>query len=234
MDITNNKILIIDDEDALLILLTTVLRKEGFTNVKSINDSVNSIHLCRIYKPDLILLDIMMPNLDGFSVLKEIRKFCMCPIIFLSAKSEEIDKLLGLGIGGDDYVTKPFSPKEVAFRIKAHLRRIELTKQSFMKEDYIFENKDFKVDLKKGEIEKDGEIYLLRAKELKLLKFLIQNSNIILSKEQIVQEVWEDTFTGYDNTIMVHIRKLREKLEILPSNPKYIITVKGVGYKFIL
>ena len=228
----SSKILIIDDEEAILTLLYTVFKKEGFENVKTVNDSITSIEVCREYDPDIIILDIMMPKKDGFEVLKEIRKFSIVPVLFLSAKSEETDKLLGLGIGADDYITKPFSTKEVVFRVKAHLRRIKLIKNSLSSDKNIIKTKDFIINFDEGKINRNGQDYILRAKELKLLKILINNANIILSKEQIVQKVWEDVYIGYENTLMVHIRRLRQKLEDFPSNPKYLITVKGIGYKF--
>jgi DNA-binding response OmpR family regulator len=232
--IMKDRILIVDDEDAILILLATVLKKEGFINVKTVNNSMEAIDFCKKYKPDLIILDIMMPNMDGFDVLREIRKFTIVPVLFLSAKSEEADKLLGLGIGADDYVTKPFSPKEVVFRIRAHLRRIEVIKESLNIKKNVILTKDFTINFDEGNIRRNDKIYKLRAKEIRLLKFLADNANTILSKEQIIRNVWEDTFCGYDNTIMVHIRKLREKLEEEPSDPKYLITIKGIGYKFNL
>jgi len=232
--IMKDRILIVDDEDAILILLATVLKKEGFINVKTVNNSMEAIDFCKKYKPDLIILDIMMPNMDGFDVLREIRKFTIVPVLFLSAKSEEADKLLGLGIGADDYVTKPFSPKEVVFRIRAHLRRIEVIKESLNIKKNVILTKDFTINFDEGNIRRNDKIYKLRAKEIRLLKFLTDNANTILSKEQIIRNVWEDTFCGYDNTVMVHIRKLREKLEEEPSDPKYLITIKGIGYKFNL
>ncbi|WP_413228558.1 response regulator transcription factor [Clostridium estertheticum] len=234
IDIIKNKVLIIDDEEAILILLSAVLKKEGFVNVKTINNSIDSIPLCNRYEPDIIILDIMMPNMDGFDVLREIRKFTIVPVLFLSAKSEETDKLLGLGMGADDYITKPFSPKEVAFRIKAHLRRIELIKKSLNKRKDIIVTKDFTIDFEEGNIKRGDKIYKLRAKEISFLRVLVENANTILSKKQIIRNVWEDTFCGYDNTIMVHVRKLREKLEEDPSDPKYLVTIKGLGYKFNL
>lgn len=231
---STSKVLIIDDEEAILTLLYTVLKKEGFENVKTVNDSITSIEVCREYNPDIILLDIMMPKKDGFEVLREIRKFSIATVLFLSAKSEETDKLLGLGLGADDYITKPFSTKEVVFRVKAHLRRIELIKNSLTPDKNIIKTKDFTINFDEGKIKRNGQDYILRAKELKLLKLLISNANIILSKEQIVQKVWNDVYIGYENTLMVHIRRLRQKLEEVPSNPKYLTTVKGIGYKFKL
>nr|WP_084108637.1 response regulator transcription factor [Clostridium cavendishii] len=224
--------MIVDDEEAILTLLTAVLNKEGFNNIKAINDSISSIKVCKSYKPDIIILDIMMPTMSGFEVFSEIRKFTDVPILFLSAKSDEVDKILGLGFGADDYITKPFSPKEVAFRIKAHLRIVERIKESLNNDDEKLHTKDFTIDFKNGEITKGNNTYELRAKELKLIKLLVTNKNNILPKDMIIEKVWGESFDGYDNTLMVHIRKLREKLENDPSAPNYIKTVKGIGYKF--
>lgn len=228
------KVLIIDDEKEILLLLETVLKKEGFINVKIVDDSIEGIEVCKNYKPNIVILDIMMPKMDGLQVLKEIRKFSDVPILFLSAKSEEIDKILGLGLGADDYITKPFSPKEVAFRIKAHLRRIERIRDGILFKNNVFKTEDFTIDFDKGVIIRDNQVYVLKAKELKLLQLLVVNKNNIISKQSIIENVWGDNFDGYDNTLMVHIRKLREKLESNPSKPKYIKTVKGIGYKICI
>ncbi|MCR3761754.1 response regulator transcription factor [Clostridium felsineum] len=230
-NIMDSKILLIDDEESILKLLETVLKKEGFNNVITSVTGSDGVKKCKDNAPEIIILDIMLPDIDGFEVFRQIRNFDAVPIMFLSAKSEDTDKIIGLGLGADDYITKPFSPKEVALRVKAHLKRIEMVRKSLINREDIIKTDDFTIDFEKGEIIKNGESVLLRAKELLLLKYLVKNKNIILSKEKIVNEVWQDDYVGYDNTIMVHIRKLRQKLEDDPSNPKYILTVKGLGYK---
>lgn len=172
----------------------------------------------------------MLPDIIGYDVFKEIRKISEVPILFLSAKSEEVDRLLGFALGADDYITKPFSAREVAFRVKARLRtfsKISIDDNKIIKFDNIEIHKD------KGTVYKDGNLLEFTAKELKLLLYFIDNPNRILSKEMICNEVWGEDFFGYDNTITVHIRKLRKKIEKDPSNPKYITTVIGLGYKFI-
>jgi DNA-binding response OmpR family regulator len=232
-EILDRKILLIDDEIELLKLIETVLKKEGFRRIIKATNGLEGISLCKSEKPDLIVLDIMMPHIDGFEVCKQIREFSFVPIVFLSAKSEDVDKILALGLGADDYVTKPFSPKEVAFRIKAHLRRnIYIKNELSLKEEKIsFGN--VIIDLHKGEVIKDNELLSLTPREYTLLSYMAKNSNQILSKQMLCDAVWGDDFEGYDNTIMVHIRKLREKIEADPSNPKHIITIKGLGYKLI-
>lgn len=229
--ILDRKILLVDDEVELLKLLETVLKKEGFRRVYKATNGMEGIGLCREEKPDIVVLDIMMPDIDGFDVCKRIREFSFVPVIFLSAKSDDVDKILALGLGADDYVTKPFSPKEVAFRIKAHLRRNIYIKNelSIKKEQITFG--DVLIDFQKGEVLKSNKSVILTPKEYHLLSYMAENKNQILSKQMICDEVWGDSYEGYDNTIMVHISKLRQKLEENPSSPKYIITVKGLGYK---
>lgn len=228
--ITEKKILLVDDEVDILHLLETVLRKEGFQQIYKATTGQEALALCARYSPDIIVLDIMLPDIEGYEVCKKMREMTFAPIIFLSAKSDDIDKLLGLGIGGDDYVTKPFSPKEVAFRIKAQLRRNEYIQLSHNGDKRItFGN--IAIHPSTGEVEKGDDPVTVTAKELQLLTFLASHPNQIFSKSKICEAVWGDDYVGYDNTIMVHIRRLREKIEDDPSNPKWIKTVKGLGYK---
>ncbi|MTI69808.1 MAG: response regulator transcription factor [Firmicutes bacterium] len=226
--IVNKKILIIDDEKEILDLLETVLLKEGFKYIYKSLTGNKGLDLCRDKSPDIIVLDIMLPDIDGFEVCRKIREFSTVPIIFLSAKSEDLDKLLGLGIGGDDYVTKPFSPKEIAFRIKAHFRRREYLEEN---RNPRFNFGDIELNYKSKEVRKNKKLIYLTAKEYQILSFMSKYSNQILSKKKICDNVWGDEYIGYENTIMVHIRHLREKLEDNPSKPKYIKTIKGLGYK---
>lgn len=220
----NKKILLVDDELDILNLLETVLKKEGFNNIYKTTSGHETIKMCEKIAPDLIVLDIMLPDIDGFEVCRRLREFCLVPIIFLSAKDDDVDKLLGLGIGGDDYITKPFSPKEVAFRIKAHFRRSEyFNLKSLSDSKRIIRFGDVEIDEYKGEVRKKSELVPLTLKEYSLLLYLAYNPNKILSKNQILEKVWGSDFEGYDNTLMVHIRHLRQKLEDDPSNPKYII-----------
>lgn len=237
-NLNNKKILLIDDEKDILNLLETVLIKEGFKEIYKVENGNKGIELCQKINPDIIVLDIMLPDIDGYEVCKKIREFSMCPIIFLSAKSDDVDKLLGLGIGGDDYVTKPFSPKEIAFRIKAHFRRLEHMQfkvNERKRDDYkeIIKFKDIEIDENKAEVKKSGDVLNLTAKEYQLLLYLVKNPNMILSKNSLIENIWGSEYEGYDNTLMVHIRHLREKIEDDPSRPKYITTFKGLGYKFI-
>ena len=228
-NICNPKIVIVDDERELCDLLEVYLAKEGFHSVFKAHTGQDGIRLCRQENPDIIILDIMLPDLDGFEVCRRLREFTYEPILFLSAKEEETDKILGLGIGGDDYITKPFSPKEVAFRIRAQLRRKQYmdygSPARVLKFGRIRINEDDK------EVTKDGHPVELTAKELQILTLLARHPNRIFSKKKLYENIWGDDYIGDDNTIMVHIRHLREKLEDDPGNPDHIVTVKGLGYK---
>lgn len=234
LNFRDKKILLVDDEEDILKLLETVLKKEGFQNIFKATTGLQALELAKKAVPDLIVLDIMLPDLDGFEVCRKLREHTYVPILFLSAKDEDVDKLLGLGIGGDDYITKPFSPKEVVFRIKAHFRRDEyaaLKGQTLTGSS--LKIGDIEIDQGKGEVKKKGRLVALTAKEYSLLLFLVQNANKILSKNKILERVWETDYEGYDNTLMVHMRHLRQKLEDDPANPKYLLTVKGLGYKLV-
>lgn len=231
-EILDKKILLIDDEENILDILEIVLLKEGFKSIYKASNGLDGIKMCSENNPDIVVLDIMLPDADGFEVCKRIREFSFVPIIFLSAKTDDIDKLLGLGIGGDDYVTKPFSPKEVAFRVKAHLRRNQYLDSKRKREEIDkITFGDIEIDINKSEVLKSKQIVNLTAKEYQILIYMAKNENQILSKKKICDYIWEDEFIGYENSIMVHIRHLREKIEEDPSNPKYLKTIKGLGYK---
>ncbi|ACD24144.1 response regulator transcription factor [Clostridium botulinum] len=230
----NNKILIVDDEIEILKLLETVLKKEGFNNVYTAKTLKEGLAEFNRVKPELVILDIMLPDGDGYEICKDIRSKSNVPILFLSAKTEELDKILGFAIGGDDYITKPFSPKEVAFRVKAHLRRVNYNNENLNEnntEEKIIKFGPYVLNESRAELIKNGKIIELTAKELKILSLLAHNQNQIISKEKLWDKVWGEDYFGFDNTIMVHIRKLREKIEDDSSNPKYILTVRGLGYK---
>ncbi|MGL5416352.1 MAG: response regulator transcription factor [Clostridium sp.] len=227
------KILLIDDEEDILDVLDTVLKREGFKNVYLANSGQEALEIFEKINPDIILLDIMLPDATGYEIFKLLRDRTKAPILFISAKGDEVDRLLGFAIGADDYITKPFSAKEVAFRIKARLKSIESFMKPFDNKNYIVKFGDLEIHKDTGEVLRSGESIEFTAKEFKLLNYLIDNPNRIISKEMICREVWGEDFFGYDNTITVHIRKLRKKIEEDPSKPKYIVTVVGLGYKFI-
>lgn len=249
----DSKILIIDDEKDLRDLLEAFLRKEGFGGILQAADGASGVKACREHKPDIVLLDVMLPDMDGFEVCRRVREFTYTPVIFLSAREEEVDKLLGLGIGGDDYVTKPFSLKEVAYRIKAQLRRRQYMTAPDNRNDGrmrepstdidignpynagsakgLYSFQQITINTYRSEVKKDGKPVELTAKEYQLLVCFAENQGRILSKSTLYEAVWGEDYIGDDNTIMVHIRHLREKLENDPGNPGLIVTVKGLGYK---
>ena len=238
MDIVNNcdkKILLIDDEKDITDLIEDVLLKEGFKNIIKAHCGLDGINMCRIEKPDIVVLDIMLPDIDGIEVCRSIREFSYCPILFLSAKNTDVDKIVGLSIGGDDYITKPFSPREIAFRIKAQFRRIgysEEIKNSTADDNNIVIG-SITIDKSNCQVYKNDEEVKLTAKEYKLFLYLAENPNKIVSKERLCEVVWGEEYLGYDNTVFVHIRHLREKLEENPSKPKIIVTIVGLGYKLV-
>ncbi|GKU75619.1 response regulator transcription factor [Paenibacillus sp. L3-i20] len=231
MSNTNKSVLIIDDEEDLLKLLSMVLNKEGIHPVYTATTVKDGFSQFQLHRPDIVLLDIMLPDGEGYEVCKEIRKLSNVPILFLSAKDEEIDKLLGLAIGGDDYITKPFSPKEVAYRVKAQLRRAGFTQEVI--EPSLLTAGPFILDKSQAQLRMRDNVIELKPKELGLMAHFMKNANRIISKESLCDHVWGEEFIGFDNTIMVHIRRLREKIEVNPSNPTYLVTVKGLGYKLV-
>ena len=229
------KVLIIDDEQDIIDILDTVLKREGFSNIFIVNNGTDGIELFKKVNPDIVLLDIMLPDISGYDVFNELRKYSQAPILFISAKAEEVDRLLGFAIGADDYITKPFSAKEVAYRLKARLKAFDsVSINKNIKVNRIIKFGDIEINEETSEVYKGGKLLEFTAKELKLLMYLINNPNRIISKEMICNEVWGENFFGYDNTITVHIRKIRMKIEDNPSKPKYITTVIGLGYKFIM
>ncbi|MGL5311633.1 MAG: response regulator transcription factor [Peptostreptococcaceae bacterium] len=229
------KVLIIDDEQDITDILDTVLKREGFNNIYVADNGKDGIDIFNKVNPDIVLLDIMLPDISGYDVFNELRKNSQIPILFISAKDEEVDRLLGFAIGADDYITKPFSAKEVAFRLKVRLKAIDSNfNQNIEKRKRTIKFGDIRINEETGEVSKGGNSLEFTAKELKLLMYLVNNPNIIISKENICKEVWGEDFFGFDNTITVHIRKLRMKIEDNPSKPKYITTVIGLGYKFVM
>ncbi|MEE3676883.1 response regulator transcription factor [Bacillus safensis] len=227
-----SKVLIIDDEKEILELINTVLTREGIDRVITASTARDGLAKFHQEQPDLVILDIMLPDGEGYDICKQIRETSHVPIIFLSAKGEESDKIVGLAIGGDDYITKPFSPKEVAYRVKAQLRRVSYWQAT--QADAVIKKGPFELNEQQAELTKNGAVIELTPKELLLMTYFLQHPNRVISKETLYQTVWGEDFFGSDNTIMVHIRRLREKIENSPSTPEFLITVKGLGYKFVV
>lgn len=228
----NKKILLVDDEKDIVDLIEEVLINDGFKNIIKAYNGLDAISLCKIACPDVVILDIMLPDIDGIEVCKKIREFSYCSILFLSSKNDDIDKILGLSSGRDDYITKPFSPREIAFRVKAQLRRQQY--QSIVPSDSaVIKIGDITIDIEGNRVYKDRNEIELTGREYHLLSYMAQNVNKIIGKERLYEQVWGVYSSICDNTIMVHIRHIREKIEDNPSNPKILITVKGLGYKLV-
>lgn len=225
------KIMIVDDEPDILNLLEKALNIEGFYHIIKIDNGNTAVNICEQNQPDIVILDIMLPGIDGYEVCKRIRQFSHCPILFLSSKNDELDKLLGLAVGGDDYVTKPFSPKEVAYRVKAQLRRAEY-KNTPMK-NQTMKIGELMIDTQGCRVTKGEKEIELTAREFEILNYMAENIGRVISRERLYETIWGEDSFGCDNTIMVHIRHLREKIEDNPAIPEYIITMKGLGYKLV-
>lgn len=234
--IRKSKILVVDDEVEILNLIKMALNKEGFENIYIADNGTKGLEIFERENPDLAILDIMLPDIEGYDICKKIRQTSDIPVLFLSAKGEELDKLVGLSLGADDYITKPFSLKELELRVKIQLRRSKKQFNIGGKENNndVIKVGPFEVNDQTLEVKKNGEVLELKPKELKMFIYMVKHKNQIISKEKFCDEVWGDDFIGYDNTIMVHIRRLREKVEDNPSKPEYIINVKGLGYKFLI
>lgn len=225
------KIMIVDDESDILDLLEKALNIEGYHNIIKIDNGFSAVAACRKNQPNMVILDIMLPDTDGYEVCKQIREFSHCPILFLSSKNDELDKILGLAVGGDDYVTKPFSPKEIAYRVKAQLRRAEYKQAPT--QDFSLKIGELMIDTDGCRVMKNDKEIELTAREFEILRYLAENIGRVISRERLYETVWGEDSFGCDNTMMVHIRHLREKLEDNPAAPKYIITMKGLGYKLV-
>jgi len=222
------KILIVEDEETLLEVLRYNLDKEGY-NVVTAADGIQALNLARSESPDLIILDIMLPELDGFEVCRILRKDMTVPILMLTAKEAEIDKVLGLELGADDYMVKPFSMREFKARVKAILRRAAA--QSKPGEGGVLRIADLTVDLGKHQVSVGEASVSLTPKEFDLLAYLASNRGRVFSREHLLERVWGYDYIGDTRTVDVHIRWLREKLETEPSKPRRLITVRGTGYK---
>lgn len=225
------KIMLVDDEPDILDLLEKALNIEGYHNITKIDNGKTAVITCKEIQPDIIILDVMLPDIDGYEVCKKIREFSHCPILFLSSKNDELDKILGLAVGGDDYVTKPFSPKEIAYRVKAQLRRAEYRQVPI--QDFSIKIDELMIDTDGCRVMKNNKEIGLTAREFEILRYLAENLGRVISRERLYEIVWGEDSFGCDNTIMVHIRHLREKLEENPATPQYIITMKGLGYKLV-
>lgn len=235
----SEKILVVDDEISLQETLTYNLKKQGY-EVFTTGEGTEALKLAREMEPDLIILDIMLPGLDGFEICRILRKEMTTPVLMLTARDDEIDRVVGLEVGADDYLAKPFSMRELIARVKALLRRVRLIRDE-IKEDTeadqklkneIFEFDNLIIDMTRREIKVNDEVVPFKPKEYDLLSFFAQHKGQVLSREIILERVWGWDFIGDSRTVDVHVRWLREKIEQNPAAPSRIITVRGAGYRF--
>lgn len=227
---SKNRILVVDDEKGLVKLIRLNLEHDGF-EVFEANNGAQALDRLRAVLPDLVLLDVMMPDLDGFQVLRMIREVGSTPVIMLTAKGEENDKVRGLELGADDYVTKPFSPRELTSRIRAVLRRGSFSDQTDTGK--IDVDGRLQIDFDRHEVWVDGELVSLRPTEYRLLYHLVKNAGWVLTHDQILSKVWGYEYEDEPHYVRLYINYLRKKIEKDPANPRYILTERGVGYRFV-
>lgn len=226
-----NKILIVEDEETIAELEKDYLELSGF-NVTICNDGEDGLKEALTGNYNLLILDLMLPGVDGFEICRQVRKEKNTPILMVSAKKDDIDKIRGLGLGADDYVTKPFSPSELVARVKAHLARYERLIGSAVQENEMIEIRGIRIDKTARRVYVNGEERQFTTKEFDLLTFLAQNPNRVFTKDELFRKIWDMDSVGDIATVTVHIKKIREKIEFDTSKPQYIETIWGVGYRF--
>ena len=230
-DIFDCRLLIVDDEPELRRMVNEILQREGFTKIISAADCKQARQLFAAEKPDGVILDVSLPDGDGFSLMREFRTVSAVPVLFLSARDEDENRLLGLGLGADDYITKPFLPRELTLRLRAVLSRAYFPVVLKQNAKPSFRLGETEIDLNSGTVITKNDRLTLTAKEFALLEKLYENRGNIVTGDSLCRAAWGDDLYGYENTLMVHIRRLREKIEPKPSDPHYLITVRGLGYK---
>lgn len=222
------RILLVDDEQKLLDMVVSILRDDGYNNIQTAVTVKDAVRAVNMQIPELAILDVMLPDGDGFSLMEQLRHKGNFPVLFLTACGEDNDKFRGFGIGADDYIVKPFLPKELLFRITAILRRC------YKEEDPVIKLVASEVDLSRAEVVKNNSHIALTAKEFELLSALYRNAGRIVTIDALCEAVWGDNPYGYENSLMAHIRRIREKIEADPSHPVSLVTIKGLGYKLIV
>ena len=232
------KILVVEDEIALQETLAYNLKRQGY-EVRTTGDGAKALEEARIFKPDLVLLDVMLPGIDGFEVCRVLRQEASTPVLMLTARDDEIDRVVGLEVGADDYMTKPFSMRELMARVKAMLRRVRMIREEVQSESgspqppsQVLTFGALALDQTRREVRLGSQAIVLKPKEYELLIFMAQHHGQVLSREFILERVWGWNFIGDSRTVDVHIRWLREKIETDPSSPQRLITVRGAGYRF--
>lgn len=231
-NLKDKKIIIVDDEPEIRTMIERFLRKEGFSRVYTAADCASALSFYHTSKPDIAILDVMLPDGDGFSLLSSIRQFSDMPVLFLSARGEDEDRLLGLGLGADDYLVKPFLPRELVLRLTAILKRVYASPMA--ERLAVFRLGEQTIDLDSAVVYGNQEELPLTAKEHAILVKLYENQGRIVTSDALCQAAWGDDSYGYENTLMVHIRRVREKIERNPSKPLYLLTVRGLGYKLLV
>ncbi len=226
----DRKILVVDDEERMVRFIRLNLEHDGFRVIEAFNGN-QAINKARSNLPDLVLLDVMMPDLDGFEVLKVMREVSSVPVIMLTAKGEEEDRVRGLELGADDYITKPFSPRELVSRVRAVLRRTETATATT--HGLIEVDDRLKIDFDRREVWVDGKLVKLRPTEYRLLYHLVQNAGWVITHDQLLAKVWGYEYRDEPHYVRLYINYLRKKLEEDPANPKYILTERGIGYRFV-
>jgi two-component system response regulator RegX3 len=240
----NASILVVDDEMSIVELIQTVLHKEGYTNVDTAGTGEEAIEACHAKTYDLIVLDVMLPGRSGIDICPFLRQTTNAPILFLSARVSDFDKLTGFAVGGDDYITKPFNPLELVARIKSQLRRyvvqagdsdnaLEPGRNAMGQHSTIYDFGRFQLDEAAGELRVEGKVVPCAALVFQLLLFFCKNPNRLFTKSELYESVWGDESLSDDNTVMVHIHRIRERIEMDPSNPTHLVNVRGLGYKLV-
>ncbi|HJB29606.1 MAG TPA: response regulator transcription factor [Candidatus Blautia faecavium] len=229
-EIHESRILLVDDNRELCTMVLELMKKAGFSNIKAVYNVSQAREELTKDEVKLWILDVNLPDGSGFSFMEELRERSAAPVLFLSARDEDEDRLLGLGLGADDYMTKPFLMKELILRVSAILRRTYHYQEKKEGTDKLILG-NCQVDFKSAVAQKDGAETALTAKELLLLKKLAENRGNIVTFDTLCETIWGDSYYGYENTLMVHMRRLREKVEEDPSHPRYLLTVRGLGYK---
>lgn len=224
-------ILIVEDEESLADPLAFLLRKEGFEVVIA-NDGPTALREFEANKIDIVLLDLMLPGMSGTDVAKQLRITSKVPIIMVTARDSEIDKVVGLELGADDYVTKPYSSRELIARIRAVLRRGGEPEEDSYEDLQVLEGGPVRMDVERHEVTVDGEPIAMPLKEFGLLEYLLRNSGRVLTRGQLIDRIWGADYVGDTKTLDVHVKRLRSKIEPEPSRPRYLVTVRGLGYKF--
>lgn len=226
--IKQKKILLVDDKESLCQMVYSIFQKEHYTRLRTAGTMAEALTICKEWKPDFAVLDVMLPDGDGISLLEKMRKFTEIPVLFLTALGEDEDCLKGLLAGADDYLVKPFLPQELLLRTAAILRR------TYKEETPLIRLAGSQIDFARAEVLKNGEHLPLTAKEHEILQALYRNAGRIVTIDQLCEAAWGDNPFGYENSLMAHIRRIREKIEQTPSRPVSLITVKGLGYKLLV